>query len=450
MYPSGNGRVLGNIAMLVDVASPYEPYIRAQKDAGAIAVVIVRNRSGEPGQAMYLVDGHSQADLNIPVVEIFQDPTQPDSLPKMVTDNGMFVHLYPQENKWKKCNESVFQPIFQSILSAMEVFVVLTGLWRLYEWTSTGQWMTIGVVCVVVEILASFVRLAFTLVDPFFSYRVITANPAQVLLTASFPIEIAAGILLTFFWAETLSSSNVAVVPFVSKYRKTSLFIIGLLIVLEIIVDVLRISFGENVTGFNPVYVTEALYVVVYVILTISYIICAYKILMRVKRNTGRGTFKRMRQMTVRFSGSALGYIVIIFTVVLLILYVNDPWGFKILFNLGFFGTNVAALLQVYSFKPPKHMRKSLVSGSWSNRFKSNTNGVSIQNSKSDVDGDNTNRQASRIESETESKVSKSSAATPGKETASSGSITTEVEPKSETSDSSGSQSEESAEGSTI
>jgi hypothetical protein len=355
---------IGRIVVVEDVAAPYDKYIREQIDAGAKAIVFLRDRSGVPGQTMYLVTGSDQKDLVVPVVEIFQIKTgNSEPLSKIVSNGEIEVSIWPQENEWKVANEkTAFQVVLNVLHSFMALAVMLIGAWRLSEWwgPEDRSWLGIGPVCLILEIIGASLRLAYSIVDPVWTFRILP-DSASFLLTFNLPFSFSSGILLTFFWAETLKASRVRASPFISEYRKTAIGICILLFIAEIITDATRIV--VPVTGsFNPSYISQVLYVITAIVLTVCYIICAHKIQQKLKTLSGKK--RTVRNMTLRFVGSTAGYVAFAILTALLIFFINIPWGFKIILNMIIFVSNSWSLLQVYSFTAPHKRNHTSSAGS--------------------------------------------------------------------------------------
>lgn len=352
----------GKIVAVFNEPAPYEPRIRRQVREGAIGVIFVRDRTGVPGQTMYVISERDQRDLSIPVAEIFQsDSKNPGSLLRAVNGEQLQVALWPQKNAWKEANETMaFQVTLSVILCFSALAVILIGIWRLNEWWRGSGWrlVTIGTVCIVLEMISAGIRFAYILVDPFWTYRVYTDIAQNILLTSNLPFTLASGILLTFFWAETLRTTRVKASPFISEYRKSAISVIVFLFVAEITTAVLRVYLASFST-FNPTWISQALYVLTSIILTICYIICAVKIRQRIK-SMSENRRKTIRNMTLRFTGSTLGYIAFTIMLIALIPCLNYPWAFKVLLNGIALAENFWAILQVYSFQPPRSRKLDL------------------------------------------------------------------------------------------
>lgn len=339
--------------MVGNIISPYERHIRKAVQDGATALVIVRNRLGIPGQSMYQILSDNR-DLTIPVVEVFQLAVLPGSIASSVGPAGVHVSIYPQENQWKKANDVIgFQIFLDVVHTGLETAILIVGLWRIHQWTtpSCGRLFSIGPVCIALEMVAAVLRLVYTAVDPFWTFRVYNAFVGMIMMTISFPISLASGILLTFFWAETLKASSIKAHPFIAEYKKSACLVIFILVAGEIISNVIRTK--VPVKGkFNTVYLTQAFYIVTCIILVICYLVCAHEITRRLSSGNHVKRKRYIRNMNIRFAVSTAGYIIFIISMAASIPVVSHPWGFKCVFNGMFLGLNIAGILQVYSLKP--------------------------------------------------------------------------------------------------
>jgi hypothetical protein len=338
-----------------DFPSPYDSAIKRAIDMGARAVVMLRDRYGTPGQSMYYVTGKSQDHLTVPVVEIYQKSKQPSALMNAIPPRGIPVQIWPMKNEWKAANDvTSFQITWNVILSMFEVAVICISILRLHEWFRVPgiTVFSIGPLCIILELLGSLIRLALTIVDPFFSLRILPSQAGMVLTTGSLPFVFASGILLTFFWAESLSVHRIQATPFIAEYKKSAVFVVCVLFIGEIVTSTVRTTIRGG-GQFNPVYLTQGFYVIVAVVLIVCYLICAYKITQRMKSfHHGKKNF--VRDMSIRFALSSAGYILFVITMVASIPLLTQPWPFKVVVNVICLSANVAAVLQVYSLRPPQ------------------------------------------------------------------------------------------------
>lgn len=341
--------------------------MRKAIEKGAIAVVVARDRAGDPGQGMYYQESGDQRDLNIPVIEIYQVVrSSAHALINAVGPDGIEVSIWPQENQWKKANDNIiFQIVLNVILSGMEVAILVLGILRINRWSSPScsRLSSIGPVCIMLEMVGALLRLIETVVDPFFTFRIYPATFGLILLTSSFPFLLTSGILLTFFWAETLKASRVQASPFIAEYKKSAAIVVFALFAGEIAASVTRVVLP--VTGkFNPAYISQGFYVITCVILVVCYLLCAHEITKRISSGKFSKRKRYIRNMNIRFAVSTSGYIIFILSTIASIILVTYPWGWKIVFNLMFFGLNIAGLLQVYSLKPAGTQKSSRGRGS--------------------------------------------------------------------------------------
>lgn len=364
----------GNIGVIHNTAAPYEPKILQLVQAGCVAVVAFRNRpdSNVPGQSMYYITGQDQMPLNIPVVEVFQPTGAPNQILELVEQNGgLYAAIWPQDNEWKHVNETVAFHLIASIInSVLELAIILIAIWRIFCWWRSGAHLIgIAPVCILLYLISASVFFAATFLDPATTYRIYSFRTSMVLLLGGLPFFFSAGILLTYFWAETLNAAKVQATPFISEYKWPAAVTIFVLFAAEISCTAALIT--VPVSSFNPAYVTEVINVIVAITLTVCYVMCAVKIAKRLgegsKTSKSTSSKKRnVRSMAWRFAASTSGYIVFVILMFLEIPYVEKPWPFKIILHLIYLAVNFSSLLQVWSFKAPKGRRRtgSLSSGS--------------------------------------------------------------------------------------
>lgn len=360
----------GKIVLVENMAYPYQTGVLREIRAGAIAVVMYRDRNDVPGQGMYYTRiGFDESLLTVPVVESFELFQSKGSLYKFknkVPAEGLPVSILAQENLWKKANDVVgFQIFFNVLLTSMEFVIIVIAIFRLSQWIqySSSGLKAIGPVCLILELIAGILRFSYTIVDPFNTFRAMPSPFCNVLITAFIPFQLSVGILLTFFWAEALTTNKVEAVPFISEHKVACFVVIALLFIGEIICDVVRVLLP--VARLNPVYFTQAFYVIISLILTVCFIICAVQISARLPRSKTSKT--AIRALTLRFVLSTGGYISFIILTIMLVPWFGEPWGWKIILNLIFLSSNVTGLLQVYSFIPPQISKFSFGFGGSSN-----------------------------------------------------------------------------------
>lgn len=198
----GDGSVLGKIAVFFNHIAPHEPVIRKAQAAGAAAVLICRYSNTEiyPGSSMFTVDASNRKELVIPVFETMVRK-RTDAFLSLPINTGITMMIQPNRYVIPARNSfQLFANLFQTFL---EFAIIVVGLYRLREffYFSEGQFtfLSIGPVCILFEIVGAFLRVAYTSVDPFYTYRLMSDKASMVLVTISFPFTLSAGILLTFF-----------------------------------------------------------------------------------------------------------------------------------------------------------------------------------------------------------------------------------------------------------
>lgn len=195
-----DGDVRGKI-VVTQTQPPVEIIVRELQHKGAAAVIFARVGTFQPGFSMYVVTGKSRSDLWLPVMEA----TFPPGKHILKLPEGSFVQCIPTENLHKRAYETKFQLIMNLILSFWEIAIIVIACHRIYQFyfVAHSPLLSIAPLCCTLEAIAAALRLAYTLVDPFFTYRMLRLEASNVLITVSWPFSESAGILLTFFCTYT-------------------------------------------------------------------------------------------------------------------------------------------------------------------------------------------------------------------------------------------------------
>ena len=87
------------------------------------------------------------------------------------------------------------------VLSFWEMGIIFLGSYRIYQFYALAglPWLAVAPICCAFEVAAAILRFAYTIVDPFFTYRMMSDSASNIMITISFPFSEAAGILLTLF-----------------------------------------------------------------------------------------------------------------------------------------------------------------------------------------------------------------------------------------------------------
>jgi hypothetical protein len=176
--------------------------LRDLQRQGALAVVILRKiGSHHPGFSMYIIDGSDRSDISIPVVEASYGGPKGDSI--LSLPNNSPVTITYRENLHKRAADTKFQVILNAILSSWEFVIIILGTYRVYQFWFIQEftWKATAPFCCVLEVIGAMFRFGYTLVDPFYAYRMIPDEVTISMITVSFPFALSSGILLTFFCA---------------------------------------------------------------------------------------------------------------------------------------------------------------------------------------------------------------------------------------------------------
>lgn len=191
------GDVAGKIVAAPSVP-PHESQLRKLQSLGAKAVLYVRPGNYPAGFSMYIVDGYHRSDIWIPTMELVFTPSQKNvlSIPE-----GSFIQCIPTENLHKKERDTKFQFVMNLVQSFWEMGIVGVASYRISQFYALTHlpFLSIAPVCCMLEGFAALLRLSFTMVDPFLTYRMIPERVSLFMSTISWPFSEAAGMLLVFF-----------------------------------------------------------------------------------------------------------------------------------------------------------------------------------------------------------------------------------------------------------
>lgn len=183
-----------------------------------------------------------------------------------------------------------------------------------------------------------------------------------------------------------LTSTSLQVTPFISKYRRTAIVAVVLLFAMEIVMDVLRISFRHS--RVNPVIFSAIYYFIVSITLAVCYITCAIAIARRVKSIGGK-KYSAIRRMNLRFALSSIGYVLMVLLEIGVFLTAHRPWSSQIFFYLLYICYNFTSMMIILGLQPtpPRsapHTKSSHKPSSSSERSKSSAKSVLTADSSSE------------------------------------------------------------------
>lgn len=194
-YPTS--QVTGNIILVYGLAYSYDGFLRKLAPLKPQAVILVVGTVGQPGSGMYAADGKERRSIDYPVAEAYA--TKKANLSDI--PDGTYVHIPLETNPFRKVNEGPFHPVMMTFFSFWELAIITIGLYRIRQFSYSNYWsiFSIGPLCLLLDIMASSIRLAHTCVDPFWSQRMMPHTVQSALMTLHFPFGLSSGILLTFY-----------------------------------------------------------------------------------------------------------------------------------------------------------------------------------------------------------------------------------------------------------
>jgi hypothetical protein len=228
-WPEGD--MTGKIVLMKGFHAPHEKRLRQAQSRGALAVLLIREISFPPGFGMYSIDGSDRRKINIPVFEagygykfdpsrrqtntsssLLAPGTQCNLNPKVKLNrlsSGDTVTIIPMENRHKTALDTPFQLIMSIFLSVWETSIVSFGIYRIHQLISfdpDSRIIAAAPICCALEVTGALLRLIYTCIDPFYTYRILPDPAAQSGITISFPFSFTAGVLLTFYCTTPLLS----------------------------------------------------------------------------------------------------------------------------------------------------------------------------------------------------------------------------------------------------
>lgn len=195
-YPTND--VNGRIILVRNALYPYDSLLRTLSKQNPAAVLFVQETTGIPGDGMYAVDGRERKSITVPVAETYASKKVNVTL----IPDGTFVELFFDHNIYVPIKDSPYFPIMNSLVSMWEWCILLLAGYHLYLFSRaqhTFSWLSIGPLCLVLEMIGLAIRFATTIVDPFYSNRLLHSNAMSILISVHMPFLISSGILLTFY-----------------------------------------------------------------------------------------------------------------------------------------------------------------------------------------------------------------------------------------------------------
>ena len=170
------------------------------------AVLLVQDEPGKAGDGMYAVDGKDRRKITIPVIETYATKSNNMSL----IPDGTYVKIFADYNAWKHIKDGLFYPICNFLISLWEIIIIAIGIIRIHQFLMEDQHfsvLSIGPLCLGLEIIATSIRFAHTILDPFWSARIFHTDTQNVLMTVHIPFSLCSGILLTFYCTCSVGNS---------------------------------------------------------------------------------------------------------------------------------------------------------------------------------------------------------------------------------------------------
>lgn len=201
---SGSAALYENKIVLVELPAPWkqEALLRRICELKPQAIILTyRGWSKKtPGLTMYTgTDGKERQTINVPVAEAAWNG-RPD-LKHLA--NGTYIEALWEPNLWMvKLDKYKYQTVVGALLSLWEALIIIFGVFRIYQFYCSDDSfhiLSIGPLCLLLEVLSAAIRFSLTIGDPYFVNRVYPTRVVYGLLSIHVPITFASGILLSFF-----------------------------------------------------------------------------------------------------------------------------------------------------------------------------------------------------------------------------------------------------------
>ena len=190
--------VEGRIILVHKETYPYDPLLRQLSKLRPAAVLFVQETSGYPGDGMYAVDGKERRSITVPVAESYANK----KINVTWIPDGTYVEMHLDYNRYVSIKTSAYFPVMNSLVSLWEWCILLLAAYHLYLFSrvqTSFSWLSIGPLCLILEMCGLAIRFATTIVDPFYSNRLLPSKAMTILYSLHMPFLISSGILLTFY-----------------------------------------------------------------------------------------------------------------------------------------------------------------------------------------------------------------------------------------------------------
>lgn len=170
------------------------------KPLAALVGSASNDAEGQLGGIMYFrSDARERKSINFPVAHAYFDP----DFDWTKVPDGTFFEVQFEENPFLIAHETHFQAVIGAVLSLWEISLVIFGSFRIYQFLRAGEsWhilLSVGPLCLILEVISSSIRFAHMSVDPIWNERFLPDTVHLALVSIHLPFSYAAGILLTFF-----------------------------------------------------------------------------------------------------------------------------------------------------------------------------------------------------------------------------------------------------------
>jgi len=238
--------------------------------------------------------------------------------------NATFVSW--DANAWDILYPGPLNVVYAVILVPLFSLNVVLASYKVYNWIKSVGWeklkISIGLSCLILEWLASFMRILNAIFMPAF-LNLYKIHGIDLLITVPLCLSMISAILLIFFWFEITTNpfARGKKSGFLGKLKIPCIILSVLFILVEIFLDIFR----TILFFFDMQSVLIICYFVIHALVAILYFVAAYRILAITNKSADK---QRLRSITYKIVASGIATVFVTFFMILFLAdAVSAPLG---------------------------------------------------------------------------------------------------------------------------
>jgi len=233
-------------------------------------------------------------------------------------------------------------------------------------WAFDGS--KIALICLFIEAITNLMRALYCMIDPFWSQGILSWQASRMMVFITFPWSLSTSMLIGFVWAEAIAHATPMKGGFLSRYKVHFIVILVLFILLELFSSIVHAFLLP--LRIRIVLATALLGICAQLLVAVLFLVYGVKVLRALSPNWGVVVnvtnslvrARRLRRMTKRIVGSAVGMIIFVaasipggtrtfFT----------PYGFVLSLWGVYLGVQITSIFQIFAFSKAPYQRSSSV-----------------------------------------------------------------------------------------